>query len=558
MHHLPASAIAESTSSPAAQPAADSQRLGLAAARDLQKAVGAALTDVFGNFLRCLPAILTEAAEKAPNPTERQVREKLARTLSANAQLWIDTFVQQVDAHLIGGVAPERMAGARAPFPYGADDSVALASMELRAELRYQKLVTELDARLNRIRLMLYVPVYTKALAPAALFRSLQDTADTLGWPQGQRPLLFGTFDALLVPELEHLYRSLIEELKRLGTVAEKATAESAKTPGVKVPPAPKRARSTSGIQAPADTRQVDAETLSMLQSFALQADGEGYTDSLLAADLLALADKRPLPGVTQDQSWIPLQRIALAGHFLNEAIADPMVPEALKPQHEAVRFPLVKSALADQTLFTSTTHPLSSLIHELLLKAETSRVTGSAETRRMAELLQQVLTQFALAPEFVRQAIESAQPLEQTQIQRFFELQRQQAQQRRDFVIAEAKRVVIRQLEQLTFGRDIPAEAIRVLNLGWGPLLTKRLLQHGAEHAHWKTGLALMEQLLDQLEAREPDEPPPAEWQQLTQTMDKALVAEGMAAERVSAVLAGLEAARKAPPGGIGLGPLA
>jgi hypothetical protein len=287
---------------------------------------------------------------------------------------------------------------------------------------------------------------------------------------------------------------------------------------------------------------------MNLLQKLALRSDGDGYTDGLLAADLLALADGKPLPGVQQDQSWIPIQRISLAGHFLNVVISDAMVPGELKPQHESVRFPLMKSALTDDTLFTSRTHPLGTLINELLLKSATSRVTGNTETRRLAELLQQVLVQFDLAPEFVRQTMRGSRPIEESQVQRFFELQRQQAQQRRDFVIAEAKRVVVKHLEQATFARSIPAPAIRFLNQAWGPLLTKRLLQHGADSAQWKSALAQMEQLLDLLEARKPGEAPPTEWQPLLAAMGQALIGEGMPTARVTESLQTLDQSRSTP----------
>lgn len=522
------------------------QRLGIAAAEELRQAVRSQLSALFTDFMNQCPAALTAAAAKVSIVKDRAALQELARSLSSGAGRWIETFVEHVDAHLIGGTLPLRT-GAEADS--GADDSVLLARLELRAEGRYQKLIMELDARINRLRLMFYVPVYTKALAPTGLCRSLQDTADAMGWPGGQRPLLFEKFDAVVIPGLERLYRSLIETLTRIGAATLAALAEPA-AQAAPPSPVPRPKKSTAAMAPPSDPLKVDADTLSMLQSFALKSDGAGYTDGLLAADLLALADHRPLPGVAQDQSWVPLQRMGLAGHFLNEVIADPMVPDEFTPQHEMVRMPLVKSALSDESLFTATTHPLGSLVNEMLLKSATSRVTGNTETRRVADLLQQVLVEFNLAPEFVRLSMRNAQPIQETQIQRFFELQRQQAQQRRDFVIAEAKRAVTRQLEQVTFGRDVPAPAIKFLNLAWGALLTKRLLQHGADHAVSKAAVALMDQLLDQLEARHPAEPAPAEWNELIQTMGKALQAEGMAAERATVALSSLEAARKAPVG--------
>lgn len=519
------------------------QRLGGAAADEVRRTVRSALTEVIANFLMRLPANLVDASAKASNPGDRKLLDDLARNLPAKATRWVDAFVQKVDAQLIGGLGAARGADLETP---GVDDSVALAGVELRAEERYSKLTTELDARFNRIRLMLYVPVYSKALAPASLCRSLQDTADALSWPPKQRRLLLEQFDAIVIPQLERLYRALIQALTRIGTEAAKVgEAKPLSAPPASAPRAP---QSATTIQAPADRKRLDGESIAMLQGIALKTDGEGYNDGLLAADLLALADGKPLPGLVQDQSWVPIQRISLAGHFLSVVISDAMVPSELKPQHESVRFPLMKSALTDDTLFTSVTHPLGSLIHELLLKSATSRVTGNVETRRMAELLQQVLVQFDLAPEFVRQAMRGSSPIEESQIERFFALQRQQAQQRRDFVITEAKRVVVKELEQATFGRNIPAPAVRFLNQAWGPLMTKRLLQHGADSAPWKAALEQMEKLLDMLEVRKPGEGPPLDWKELLQAMGQALIAEGMTAERVRESLQAVEASRSVP----------
>jgi hypothetical protein len=524
------------------------QKLGIAAADELRKTVRAALTEVLGKFLQQLPAALQEASSKPSSPSERDELSSLSRTVATVATRWSDTFIQQVDARLIGGAE----APADGSEANSGDDSIAMAHIELRAEERYQKLVTELDARFNRIRLMLYVPVFPRALAPAGLFRALQDTADAMKWPPRYRGLLLEKFDQLVVADLERVYRALVESLNRIGTAAAKATAEAPAKPTPKPPARPPQ--SPTQMQPPVDPRQVDQDTKYMLEQLALKGDaGTGYSDSLLASDLLALSDNKPLPGVAKDTSWVPLQRISLAGHFLNVVISDAMVPPELKPQHESVRFPLMKSALTDDTLFTSITHPLGSLIHEMLLKSATSRVTGNSETRRMAELLQQVLVQFDLAPEFVRQAMRASSPIQETQIQRFYELQRQQAQQRRDFVIAEAKRVVVRQLEQATFGREIPATALRFLNQAWGPLLTKRLLQFGADSPQWKAAIALMDQMLDLVEARDPNSPATPDWKALLQSLAQMLIAEGMATDRARDSVALLDAARSTKAGSLG-----
>src|SRR5690349_7530271 len=277
------------------------QRLGAAAATELRKTVRTALSDVFGIFMQELPAALADASNKASNPTDRNTLLELSKTFAPRAPVWVESFARQVDTHLLGGIASAL--AEEAVVPSGAEDSVALAGVELRAEERYQKLVMELDARLNRIGLMMYVPVYSKALAPASLCRSLQETAEAMHWPPRFRRLLLEKFDHLVVPQLERVYRLLIAALTRIGTEAVKASAETLRKTGSRrvaaMPP-----RGPQPMQAPADQRHVDGASLGMLESLALKADGEGYTDGLLAADLLALNDGKPLPGVVEDQSW--------------------------------------------------------------------------------------------------------------------------------------------------------------------------------------------------------------------------------------------------------------
>jgi len=529
---------------------ADMQRLGVAAAEDLRQVVRTALTDLFGNFLRRLPAALTAASRSAPTAAEQSSCLKLARSVSAEPDRWRETYIQQVDNQLAGGPAPAPNKEERASA-VPMDEVISLANVELRAEALHQKLVADLDSRFDRIRRTLHVPIYTKALAPAGLCRALSDTADLLEVPVKQRRVLFEKFDEIVVAELQTLYRSLLDALERISVSATRVS----KGPAAYASPLPQAVdlESTLPRASPkvekARLLNVDSKTVSMLEAHAARADTGGYSDGSLAADLLTLTSNEPLPGLKNDLNWVPLQRMKLAGDYLNESVSDPFVPPELSPQHESVRFPLVKSALTDSTLFTAVTHPLRSLVNELMLKSATSRITGSVEARRMAELLQQVLVQFDLAPEFVREAMLTAQPIPEEHIQKFFESQKQQAQERRETVINQAKRVVIQELEHHTFGRGVPAPALKFLNSAWGPLLVKHLLIHGANNPTRKEDLDLMEHLLDLLDERAPSEPPTPDWQELMQKMGSKLAENGLSADRVTEALLGLEAARQAPP---------
>lgn len=520
------------------------QRLSSPAAEVLRRAVRSGLTEVFGRFLGRLPEALMRSGQAAMQiPAERLARELLARSVQDEAARWVETFITRVDVHLIGNVATLDTYAAESASEAG--DSIALANIELRAEALHQALIWEFDAKLDHVRRSLYVPVYARAVAPAGLCRALQETAVALGCDDAQRRVLFELFDELVVDELQHLYRSLIDAVIN---IRERATPFASPVP----PPSPPPMEVPTELPEPPSMRpspaeaRVDEKTEAMLRSYAANASGQGYSDGALASDLLALNRNEPIAGLEPERNWVPLQRIELAGQFLNDAISDPLVSDELRPQHEAVRFPLVKSALTDATLFTAITHPLRSLVNDLMLKSATSRITGSVEARQMADVLRQVLVQFDLAPDFVREAMLNAQPIDEEQIQRFFEMQRQQARRRREAIVAEAKRQVVRKLELATFGRSLPAQAIRFLNTVWGPLLVKRLLQYGAEHGQWKAALGLMDKMLDQLDGLEPGQPPSPVWLTLMRAMSGELTAAGMSPSRVKEAMASLEAAWK------------
>lgn len=555
--------------------AARKQRVGSPAVDALRRTVAMALTELFGGFVRRLPADLAQRAQVSQNPADQRACTDLAQLLSPGPERWIADFIRRVDTRLIGAAKTGEDTANHA----GVGDVLLLTRPELVAETQYAALITDLDARMEHVRRSVYFPIRAGALAPADLCHALQDTAAAMNCTGASLRVLFERFDEQVLPLLPRLYRTLFEALSDIEARAaeaqsllqrETARAEVLRStppsvapvaPAAKPPPtqaksqvaAPKPAPTAAAQAAAAPARKIDDKTRSMLESVLAKgpAEGEDYSDSSLAGDLLALQGQAPLaggPDIAPERRWVPLQRISLAGQFLNEATADPLVPQELGPQHESVRFPLVKSALTDATLFTALTHPLRSLVNELMLKAATSRITGTVEARQMAEVLQQVLVQFDLAPDFVREAMLTAQPINEQQISGFFESQKKQALQRKEAVIHEAKRLVVRELELRTFGRPVPQQAIKFLNTSWGPLLVKGLLQHGADNAHWRDGIDRMEKMLDELELCDGEMPPPQSWQDLVGSMGRDLTAGGMSAERVKEALALLDAAWQAP----------
>lgn len=554
-----------SKNKPKAAPAAEdplNQSIGRPAVDALRRTVGLALVDVFGGFIRKLPEALRQNTANQ-SAADRRFGSELAKLIEAQPERWISGLIRRIDANLVGTAKAVQQQAE--DLVHSAGDELMLTRIELRAEAQFSSQVMELSTRLESIRRTVYFPVRAGALAPAGLCRALQDTGTEMKCSSAHLRMLFGKFDEMVFPELPRMYQRLIAALTDIEVRAAEAlsllareTARAATLRGESAEPAAAPAKPATPaaptlVKRPAKSESVDGKTNNMLMNVAStpSAPGEPYSDRTLANDLLTLQTEQPMSGVDiePEKRWIPLQRISLAGKFLNEVIADPLVGSGdLGPQHESVRFPLLKSALADSTLFTAVTHPLRSLVNDLMLKAATSRVTGTVEARQMAETLQQVLVQFDLAPDFVREAMLTAQPINDDQINAFFNMQKQQAKQRTETVINEAKRLVVRELELRTFGRDVPEEALKFLNTNWGPILVKGLLQHGADNIHWRAGMERMEEMLTQLSMSDQEIPPPQEWQDLVVAMGKDLADAGMPAERIKSALELLEAAWRAP----------
>ncbi len=529
----------------------DLSALANSAREQLRTILREELRPLLASFVDKTADLLLKPASADHNPADTRKNSDLARKLKQNASIWCDTLQDQVEGRLF--MVEDATGQRKLPEQNGSANAslIAVAKALLIAETRYFKKIAEIDARFNRVRLIMSLSVDNKAVAPTGLHQALEQTADKLDWPLAGRKVLYSSFEVHVIGNLERLYERMLQLFRNVGSEAAQMVVESTfdlsqiedSAPAGQGQDAPK-----NWMQPPGEITDVDGKTAAMLTRLALENDGEGYTDGLLAADLLALMDKRPLPGISYESGLISVQRTSLAGHFLNEVKADPLLSRDMDAQHEPLRMPLVKSAIADNSVFTDASHPLASLIDEHMTKAARHRLVNAEEAQEMQDSLARVLEMFDLSPDFVRESMAKAEPLKDEQIERFYALQRKQAAQRREFVISEARRVVARELERSTFARDVPAPAKRFLEKAWSALLTQRLLKYGASNPIWQDGIDKTDQLIDLLEARDPAAKPPQEWVELIRSMIDELVKGGLPAEQRGNILKMLEAARKTP----------
>src|SRR5262249_20287677 len=124
--------------------------------------------------------------------------------------------------------------------------------------------------------------------------------------------------------------------------------------------------------------------------------------------------------------------RLVLVSRLFGSVDSDANLQAAFKQGFAALRFPLIKSALADPGFFTQRSHPLRILAGELVQKAGEVRLNGKHGERHLEELLQNAARDFDLSAAFVRPALAKLAPLATEVIDQFLK-QLQEEQRERE-----------------------------------------------------------------------------------------------------------------------------
>ena len=290
------------------------------------------------------------------------------------------------------------------------------------------------------------------------------------------------------------------------------------------------------------------------LDQASLQRAANPNVGNELAGVLQAL-----LAGAASPAVQASTQRLSLAGRMFDDLLAEPMLPEALRPAIEKLRYPVYKTALSDNSFFANQTHPLRKLLGDMVELAVSAQSSEAAQTQLRETLRTAAGMQNgpALAPE----ALSGAQPVPEGEVEGFLTQMREQTRARREQLLVRVRRQVAQELELQTLGRTVPAQVMNLLRGGVGPLMAVRLLKNGRGSAPYQDAQALMEGVLHSLEFVPPPTPQELESrEQLLSRIVTGLADIGMADDKVESLLNGLqevyklldsaEAAPSAPPG--------
>ncbi|HUP92217.1 MAG TPA: DUF1631 family protein, partial [Solimonas sp.] len=222
------------------------------------------------------------------------------------------------------------------------------------------------------------------------------------------------------------------------------------------------------------------------------------YSDSQLAGEMASALDSmargRPVG------NWMPAPNLALAGRMFDSLYQDKHLPEPCKPLLQRLQYPVMKTALADPSFFSTPNHPVRKLVHEvfdMLVGAN----PGPEEVKRLSDMIENLLASVEVDPASLSTPAARAPAVSDLEAEAFLADQETRMAGHRQRTVERVRRLVAQELQMRTAARYLP-DALRPLLLsGFAPLLAVNVLQGGMNGIPWQESLKLLDRVLDTLD---------------------------------------------------------
>ena len=426
------------------------------------------------------------------------------------------------------------------------EEKIAVTNMAAKAEGLYKTPIWELERHLDFAARELGVPVSPLALGPGRICEAFGKATAVLDTEFQVKLVIYKLFDRVVINELDKVYNVALQVLERHGvSPSRRAQAppplpeEEGELPPPGIPP-----QGGAGQYGPGGNQfhgqQGYAQAQDLLRRYGLDQASVQRASNPMGAELAGLLQTL-IAGASSPAVQASTQRLSLAGRMFDELMAEPMLPEPLRPAIEKLRYPVYKTALSDPSFFANQAHPLRKLLSDMVELAVSAQTSDLAQT----QLREAMRTASALqtGPALVADALNSAQPVPEGEVEGFLTQMREQTRARREALLVRVRRQVAQELEVQTLGRRVPDPVMDLLRGGVGPLMAVRLLKNGRASGPYQEAQSMMEGVLKSLEFIPPASPEVLETrEQLLSKIVTALADIGMTEDKVESLLNGLQ----------------
>ena len=431
------------------------------------------------------------------------------------------------------------------------EEKIAVTNMAAKAEGLYKNPIWELERHLDFAVRELGVPVSPLALGPGRICDAFGKATGVLDTEFQVKLVIYKLFDRVVINDLGKVYLAALEVLDRHGVSPSRRTQASAPLPEEEAelpPPLPGYPPHTPQGGSPGYAQgggnqpygQGYAQAQELLRRYSLDQASVQRASNPVGAELAGLLQTL-ITGASSPAVQASTQRLSLAGRMFDDLMAEPMLPEPMRPALEKLRYPVYKTALSDPSFFANQAHPLRKLLSDMVELAVSAQTSESAQ----AQLRETMRTASALqtGPALVADALNSAQPVPEGEVEGFLNQMREQTRARREALLVRVRRQVAQELEVQTLGRRVPDPVMALLRGGVGPLMAVRLLKNGRGSGPYQEAQSMMEGVLKSLEFIPPASPEVLETrEQLLSKIVTALADIGMTEDKVESLLNGLQ----------------
>ena len=542
------------TAAPGEAPAAE---LAHPFAIELRNAVLGALDELLRRMFDSADDFLFEMGEKSGNDSERRRYFDTMRVLRLDRSKVARGFAEGVAS----GFLPTGSGSAPVSREFDLDslsiqpteeleEKIALANMAAKAEGLYKNQIFDIERRLETAVRERGVGISTRALAPVRMCEAFGSGIAALGTDFQIKLVIYKLFERTVIQDLGRVYQIALDLMTRHNMLADPtAAARRSGSPshtaaGPAVAAGHAAAPAAAGASAGAGEAYAGgaAQLQDLLRLYGLDPATLQRSTNPLAAEFSGLLQALQGGGPSAAAIQASTQRLSLAGRMFEDLLAEPLLPDPLRPAIEKLRYPVYRSALTDSSFFNNPLHPLRKLLSDLVELSVSAQSSDIAQ-QQLREVLRSAAALHSDGPGLAAEALRAAQPVSEHEVDEFLQQMQEQTRARRDGLLMRVRRLVAQELEVQTLGREIPSPVMRLLRGGVGPLMAVRLLKNGRASTPYRDAQSLIERILDSLEFVPPataDELHSRE--QLTSAILSSLADIGMEDDKIEGLLNGLQ----------------
>ncbi|MDR3417755.1 MAG: DUF1631 family protein [Nevskia sp.] len=532
------------------QPAAPAHPL----VADLREAAVGVLDELMGRMFDSADDTLFEMGEKSSSDEERRRYFDAMRLLRLDRGKVTAAFAGDI----VRGFAPlVTVKNRKVEFDLDSlsiqpteelEEKIAVTNMAAKAEGLFKSSIWELERQLEFATRELGVPMSPLALGPNRICEAFVHATSSSEAGFHTKLVVYKLFDRVVISDLGRVYTAALAVLEKKGIGPSRRQAQTAVPAGIPgggagyaggapsypagsipmagFPPAQGAPPGAGSMQGPGPAQgpvqgmgyappmpgfapvagmvqgPAVAQIQDLLRGFGLDQASVQRAGTPVGAELAGVLQTL-LAGAATPTAEGYTQRLMLAGRMFDDILAEPMLPDPLRPVIERLRYPVYKTALSDASFFADQGHPLRKLLGdvlELAISAQTSEA-AQAQLREALRIAASVQDGPALGADNLR----AAKPVSDGEVEGFLAQLRQQTQTRREEVLVRIRRQIAQELELQTLGREVPAPAMSLLRRGVGPLMAVRLLRNGRASESYRQAQGLMTGLLESLELEGP-----------------------------------------------------